>query len=155
MPSFTIKSIKAMLLTGLITVFALAGCASTPSGALGWQTLLDGSNMSEFNPIGNANWRVSDGTVQADQGVGFLVSKQSFADFEMRVEFSFVLRVRFSPQNSATVCRRQKRSHRRVHFQKLRPGGLFKPSMPAFCEILKNWRKSSAETNPTRRIARG
>ena len=87
MSNFTTHFLKTKFLTGLIAIFALAGCASTPSNGLGWQTVLDGTNMNEFNPIGNANWRVVDGSVQADKGSGFLVSKQSFEDFEMRVEF--------------------------------------------------------------------
>lgn len=68
---------------------ALTGCASNPMPGLlgGWTTLLDGSNMDEWNAIGNANWHIADGTVMAGQGTGFLVSKKSYADFELRVEF--------------------------------------------------------------------
>ncbi|HXJ02221.1 MAG TPA: DUF1080 domain-containing protein [Micropepsaceae bacterium] len=49
-------------------------------------TLLDGKSMGDFTPIGNANWRVVDGAVYADRGNGFLVSKQSYADFHLRAE---------------------------------------------------------------------
>lgn len=73
----------------LIIAASLAGCANNPlPGTLGgWTTLVDGTNMDQWNQIGNANWRVEDGSVQADQGVGFLVSKNSYADFQIRAEF--------------------------------------------------------------------
>lgn len=67
----------------------LAGCASNPlPGVLGgWSTLLDGSNLDQWNKIGNANWRIADGAAQADNGVGFLVSRNSYSDFQIRAEF--------------------------------------------------------------------
>lgn len=67
----------------------LAGCASNPlPGVLGgWSTLLDGSNLDQWNMIGNANWRIADGAAQADNGVGFLVSRSSYSDFQIRAEF--------------------------------------------------------------------
>jgi len=55
--------------------------------ASGWTTLLDGSGLDGWSVIGDANWRVAEGTVQADQGAGFLVSKESYGDFELRAEF--------------------------------------------------------------------
>jgi hypothetical protein len=53
----------------------------------GWKTLLDGKDFTNFTPIGDANWKVAEGAVQADMGTGFLVSKQSYGDFELRAEF--------------------------------------------------------------------
>src|SRR5262249_13603423 len=41
----------------------------------------------QWNQIGDANWRLADGVVQADRGNGYLVTKESFADFEIKVEF--------------------------------------------------------------------
>ena len=76
-----------------IFLFGLAGVQHPPvvlAQAAGgaWTTLLDGKNFNQFTPIGGANWRVVDGAVQADNGMGgFLVSKASYGDFEMRVEF--------------------------------------------------------------------
>ena len=35
---------------------------------------------------GNANWRLVDGLVEADMPRGYLVSKQSYGDFELRVD---------------------------------------------------------------------
>ena len=50
-------------------------------------TLFDGSNLNNWNPIGNANWTLIDGLVQADKGTGFLVSKNSYKDFQITAEF--------------------------------------------------------------------
>ena len=52
-----------------------------------WVTLLDAAGMANWTPIGDANWHVEDGSVQADKGSGFLVSKESYADFQIRAEF--------------------------------------------------------------------
>jgi hypothetical protein len=53
----------------------------------GWITLFDGSNLNEWTPIGDANWRLADGAVVADKGNGFLVSKNTYGDFQIRSEF--------------------------------------------------------------------
>jgi hypothetical protein len=53
----------------------------------GWVTLFDGTNLDHWHPIGDANWRLEDGVVMADKGSGFLVSKQAYSDFQLRVEF--------------------------------------------------------------------
>ena len=53
----------------------------------GWVTLLDGTNLDNWNQIGDANWRIADGAAQADKGNGFLVSKNTYGDFQIRAEF--------------------------------------------------------------------
>jgi len=53
----------------------------------GWTTLFDGSSLDHWNQIGDANWTLAAGIVQADKGNGFLVSKDSYSDFEVRAEF--------------------------------------------------------------------
>ena len=53
----------------------------------GWITLFDGKNLDMWNKIGDANWAVADGAVAASSGTGFLVSKNSYKDFEIRAEF--------------------------------------------------------------------
>jgi hypothetical protein len=74
-----------MLLVGL----TVSGCSYQMSGQAdtGWITLFDGSNLDHWNAIGKANWRLADGTVQADKGNGHLVSKNSYADFQIIAEF--------------------------------------------------------------------
>jgi hypothetical protein len=53
----------------------------------GWVTLFDGKNLDNFNTVGDANWRIEEGSVVADKGNGFLVTKNSYGDFQLRVEF--------------------------------------------------------------------
>ena len=71
-------------------VLALAGCAQM-RGMMGggWATLIDGeSGLDNFNRIGDANWRPEAGAVVADKGKGgYLVSKNTYGDFEIRAEF--------------------------------------------------------------------
>ena len=49
--------------------------------------LFDGSGLGAFNPIGDANWEIVDGVVQADSGSGFLVTKESYGDFHLTLDF--------------------------------------------------------------------
>jgi hypothetical protein len=74
-----------------VVVFAAAlGACSSMSSGPGWTVLFDGSSLDNWNAIGNANWRIADGSVQADSGdkrQGFLVSKSSYTDFQVRAEF--------------------------------------------------------------------
>ena len=69
---------------------ALAACAASGPGG-GWTTLVDGTNgLDNFTRVGDANWSATDGAVQASQGgkdPGYLVSKASYKDFMIRVEF--------------------------------------------------------------------
>jgi hypothetical protein len=53
----------------------------------GWTVLFDGKTMNGWNPIGTGNWKVEDGALVADNGNGFLVSKDAYTDFQLRVEF--------------------------------------------------------------------
>jgi len=82
-------------LAGVLAVVAVAGCAQTPEDPLesGSETLLDGSRgfTENFDRIGDANWRVVDGVVQADTGTkgksSYLMTKSAYGDFVLRVEF--------------------------------------------------------------------
>jgi hypothetical protein len=71
-------------------VVALSGCATGRREA-GWTTLVDGTKgLENFNRVGEANWTGTDGAIQATQGgktPAYLVSKSSYKDFMMRVEF--------------------------------------------------------------------
>jgi len=70
--------------TVLTMIVSLSNCASMNSG---WTTLIDGSSLDNWTAIGNANWRVAEGTVMADKGEGFLLTKNSYGDFQIRAEF--------------------------------------------------------------------
>jgi hypothetical protein len=67
---------------------ALSGCAGmSPMGANEWTTLFDGKGIDGFDRVGDANWRVADGLAMADKGNGFLLTRQEYGDFQIRVEF--------------------------------------------------------------------
>ncbi|MEE2791645.1 MAG: DUF1080 domain-containing protein [Acidobacteriota bacterium] len=53
----------------------------------GWTTLFNGSTLDGWNPIGDANWELVDGAVQADSGSGFLVTPESYGDFELTLQY--------------------------------------------------------------------
>jgi hypothetical protein len=61
--------------------------ARDASGQDGWGTLFDGKSLENWKKVGDANWRLEDGAVVADRGNGFLVSKNSYGDFQLRAEF--------------------------------------------------------------------
>ena len=71
----------------LFTAAALGLSAPASAQDAGWTTLLDGSTLDGWNQIGDANWELADGAVQADGGAGFLVTPQSYGDFEMVVQY--------------------------------------------------------------------
>ena len=75
--------------TLLVAMLGLAGCSSMPGMGGGWTTLIDGaSGLDNFNRVGEANWRAEDGTIVADKGAGgYLVTKKSYRDFQIRAEF--------------------------------------------------------------------
>jgi len=57
----------------------------------GWMALLDDrTGLANWDTIGEANWRMVDGVLQADRGGkdgGYLVSKTSYRDVAVRAEF--------------------------------------------------------------------
>ena len=75
---------RALALIAIATLAVPSLAATTQEG---WTILFDGSNLDNFNPIGDANWELADGAVQANSGSGFLVTKESYADFELTLEF--------------------------------------------------------------------
>ena len=85
------KRLSTIAMSLFLVAAAVLGCAgpsvSQPASQGGWVTLFDGGNLDQWNRIGDANWRIVDGAVQADKGVGFLVSKQTYGDFQIRAEF--------------------------------------------------------------------
>ena len=82
------KRLAAIL---IVAAFTVAGCASPGPGS-GWITLIDGDKgMENFNKVGSTNWAVVDGVLQANKRTSktpaYLVTKNSYKDFEIRVEF--------------------------------------------------------------------
>jgi hypothetical protein len=74
-----------LLLTGIAGADSPHRVAAQAGG--GWTTLLDGTSVKGWNIIGDANWEVVEGAVQATRGAGFLVSPASYGDFQVTVEF--------------------------------------------------------------------
>jgi hypothetical protein len=88
--SFTEETMKRLIaLSTALLVIALTafGCASP--GGPGWETLIDGDKgLQNFNQIGDANWRAEGGAIVATKGKGgYLVSKKSYSNFDLYVEF--------------------------------------------------------------------
>ena len=78
------------LLFSAIAAFQYAGSASAQDG---WITLFDGKNLDQWQGDGTATFKIEDGSVIAVDKkdpkavASYLVSKQSFKDFELRAEF--------------------------------------------------------------------
>jgi hypothetical protein len=81
---------NTILAFAAVAALGLTGCAYKP-GLGGWATLIDGANgLDNFTRTGEANWSAVDGAIQATAGGkdnAYLVSKSSYGDFAMRVEF--------------------------------------------------------------------
>lgn len=76
------KRVTAISLGLLIAGFMLQA-SQAPAG---WTMLFDGSNLNAFDKVGDANWELMDRAVQADKGTGFLVSKASYGNFQLKAE---------------------------------------------------------------------
>ena len=76
------------IVTLVLSLAGLPGAQSSPAGqGSGWTVLLAGTTLKGWNVIGDANWAVVDGVVQADKGTGFLVTPASYRDFQITLEF--------------------------------------------------------------------
>lgn len=76
---------------GMALVCLLASCA-TRGPMEGWTTLIDGERgLENWNRTGVGNWQATNGAIQIDgktsKEAAFLVSKNSYTDFELYVEF--------------------------------------------------------------------
>lgn len=74
-------------LIAVLMVSAFSGCAPMGFDPGKTVTLFDGSNIEQWRPLGDANWRIAEGALQADKGSGFLVTKNSYGDFHLTAEF--------------------------------------------------------------------
>jgi len=69
----------------VLAIGVISGQGSAQAG--GWVTLFDGKSLNSFNTVGDANWTLANGIVEANKGTGFLVTKETYTDFEIKVEF--------------------------------------------------------------------
>jgi hypothetical protein len=67
--------------------FSVLAPAPTALAQGGWTTLFDGTSLKGWNRVGDANWEIVDGAVQANKGMtSFLVTPASYGDFQMTAE---------------------------------------------------------------------
>lgn len=83
---------SAIVTLAIVAGFGIQGCAQLPSDLAqlgGWTTLINGEEgLDNWHRVGDANWRPEDGAIVAYRGKGgFLVSKGSYKDFQLRAEF--------------------------------------------------------------------
>lgn len=80
---------RTLALTVTLVLLGFAGFQSSyvTSGQSAFKTILDGTSLKGWNVVGNANWSVADGAVQASMGTGFLVTPQSYTDFQITADF--------------------------------------------------------------------
>ena len=78
-----------LALTVVLVVLGFAGLQPTyiTSGQSDFKTILDGTSLKGWDVVGNANWTVADGAVQATMGTGFLVTPMSYTDFQITADF--------------------------------------------------------------------
>ena len=75
----------ALLLLGIAA--AVLGADDKTPAAAGWHELFNGKDLSNFEQIGSAKWRVEDGVIVGGQDgdpkrSGLLTTKEQFQDFE-------------------------------------------------------------------------
>jgi hypothetical protein len=81
------KRFFAFCAAALLVAATLGGYSLNAQAQSAWTALFDGTHANDWTPIGNANWRLENRILVADVGTGFLVSKKSYTDFEIRAEF--------------------------------------------------------------------
>lgn len=83
------KHFAKFVLTCSLFLPAIGINAQTSTPNTGMNVLIDnGIGMDNFNLVGDANWRVEDGALVADNGAGgFLVTKQPYRNFILTAEF--------------------------------------------------------------------
>jgi hypothetical protein len=86
---------SSLLRVLVVVAIGLGGCSSghdqpavtAATPAVAWQTLFDGSSLDGWGRVGDANWQIIDGAMQADMGTGFLLTNGVYDDFDLELEF--------------------------------------------------------------------
>ena len=73
----------ALVIAGAAAVTYMPAAAQTGGG---FKNLFNGKDLSNWNVTGNADWQVKDGIIEATKARGFLVTKESYTDFELRAD---------------------------------------------------------------------
>jgi hypothetical protein len=88
----TLMKRLSILAAGLLVGIAAFQFSNSASGqADGWVTLMDSSKMGDWTEVGKANWAMKDGVLTVDKldgkDLSYLVSKNSYKDFQIKAEF--------------------------------------------------------------------
>jgi hypothetical protein len=80
---------RMLALTVTLVLLGFAGLQPSyiTSGQADFKTILDGTSLKGWDVVGNANWSVAEGAVQASMGTGFLVTPMSYTDFQITADF--------------------------------------------------------------------
>ena len=79
----------------LILILVFSACSEMPTNQLNsknnWEVIYDGnSNLNQFTQYGSANWRIQDGSIQADlllsKTPSYLITKKSYSNFQLYAE---------------------------------------------------------------------
>ena len=86
------RTLATALLFSASTALGLSTASAqlTSNQLAGMQMIANGKDdksLSSFDQVGTANWRIAEQTMAADYGQGYLVTKQSYGDFQLRLEF--------------------------------------------------------------------
>src|SRR5262247_771985 len=89
-----IASRRTVCLALALTALSFSAGSHAPkafSQEAGWVTLFDGKSLDGWDQVGESNWRVENGAIVVDKmagkEAGYLVSKGSYKNFIVRVEF--------------------------------------------------------------------
>src|ERR1700751_5173789 len=84
----TVRFALALTALGFSAGFLVQKAVSQEAG---WVTLFDGKSLDGWDQVGESNWRVEDGAIVVDKmagkDAGYLVTKNSYKNFVVRVEF--------------------------------------------------------------------
>ena len=84
----TVRFALALTALGFSAAFLAPKAVSQEAG---WVTLFDGKSLDGWDQVGESNWRVEDSAIVVDKMAGkdpgYLVSKNSYKKFVVRVEF--------------------------------------------------------------------
>jgi Domain of Unknown Function (DUF1080) len=91
MPRTRRRAIQVLFVLGVLAFAANYVAPEAASQDAGWVTLFDGKSLDGWDQVGESNWRVEDGAIVVDKmagkDAGYLVTKNSYKNFVVRVEF--------------------------------------------------------------------
>ena len=83
--------VRSLFAMATLILIGLGGTYSTTEAFRqsnnSWITLIDGSTLDGWNTLGDATWELVDGAVQGDGEPGFLVTAESYSDFQLTFEY--------------------------------------------------------------------